>query len=128
MKIAVIIVRVLLGALFLFSSAAVLFKLAPQPVLTGDVKTFMVGVTVSIYLMPLIKVTEMICALSLLAGRYTALALVILFPISINILLYHIYLSPKEAPVAIIILIAHLFLAYAYRKNYAGLFQAKRIE
>ncbi|MDQ6631767.1 MAG: DoxX family protein, partial [Verrucomicrobiota bacterium] len=35
MKIAVIIVRVLLGLMFLFSSIVVLFNLMPQPELKG---------------------------------------------------------------------------------------------
>ena len=49
MKIAIIIVRTLMGLLFLFASIVVLFKLVPQPELTGNVKVFMDGVNASGY-------------------------------------------------------------------------------
>ena len=64
MKIAVIIVRVLLGLLFIFSSVVVLFDLVPQPELEGDVKVFNEALAVSIYLIPLIKVTELVCGIA----------------------------------------------------------------
>ncbi|HPW98591.1 MAG TPA: hypothetical protein PK218_08525 [Flavobacterium sp.] len=40
MKIATIIVRVLLGLVFIFASMSFFLKLAPEPVTTGDFKAF----------------------------------------------------------------------------------------
>ena len=60
MKIGVNIVRVLMGLLFIFAAIVVLFKIAPRPELTGNVKIFMDGVNASGYLMPLIKITELV--------------------------------------------------------------------
>ena len=125
MKIAVIIVRTLVGLMFLFSSVVVLFKLFPQPELHGQVKVFMLGVTASVYLMPLIKVTELICSIALLINRYVALALVVLFPIMLNIVFYHAFLGPEELPVVVPLLIGILFLAYTQREKYQPLFKAK---
>ena len=125
MKIAVIIVRILVGLMFLFSSVVVLFKLVPQPQLKGDIKVFMDGVNASVYLMPLIKVTELVCAIALITGRFVTLALVVLFPIMINIVLFHAFLGPENLPIVIALLLGILFLAYAYRKNYISLFTVK---
>lgn len=125
MKIAVIIVRILLGLLLLFSSVVVLFKLAPQPEVQGAVKTFNEGLTASIYLMPLIKVTELICAIAFLTGFFVPLATVVLFPITVNIVLFHAFLAPEGLPIAIFVLLANLFLAYAYRKHYEPLLMVK---
>lgn len=125
MKIAVIIVRILVGLMFLFSSVVVLFKLVPQPQLKGDIKVFMDGVNASVYLMPLIKVTELVCAIALITGRFVTLALVVLFPIMINIVLFHAFLGPENLPVVIALLLGILFLAYAYRRNYESLFTVK---
>ena len=61
MKIAAIIVRLLMGFIFLFASVVVLFKLIPQPEPTGNVKIFMEGLAATGYLMTLIKVTELVC-------------------------------------------------------------------
>lgn len=125
MRIAVMIVRILLGLMFVFFSVVVLFKLMPQPELTGDVKTFMEGVAVSVYLMPLIKITELVCGIALLINRFVPLALVILFPIIINIVLFHAFLEPSGLPMAIVILVLELFLAYAYREHYRTLVAVK---
>ena len=125
MKIIVIIVRLLMGLMFLFSSVVVLFKLMPQPELKGAVKIFMQGMEASVYLLPLIKVTELLCGIAFLLGRFVPLATVVIFPITLNILLYHAFLAPEGLPVAIPIFLANLFLAYAYRKNYAAMLVAK---
>ena len=103
MKIAAIIVRILMGLMFLFSSIVVLFKIAPQPELTGAVKTFMSGVEASVYLLPLIKITELVCGLAFLMGRFVPLATVMIFPVTLNILLFHIFVDQKGLPVAILL-------------------------
>jgi putative oxidoreductase len=125
MKITVTIVRVLMGLLYIFSSVVVLFKLVEQPVLTGDVKVFMDGVAATGYLMTLIKVVELICGVALVAGVFVPLTTIIIFPISLNIFLYHLSIAPEGAPVGIILLLMNLFVAYYYRKNYEPLFRMK---
>ena len=125
MKIAVIIIRILMGLLFLFASVVVLFNLVPQPELHGDVKLFQDGMNASRYLMPTVKVIELICAIAFLSGRFVPLATVVIFPIIVNIFLFNAFLSPEGLPVAIFVLLGDLFLAYYYRKNYQGLFIAK---
>jgi putative oxidoreductase len=128
MKIAVVIVRVLLGALLVFSAIVALFNLVPTPPLTGPIKIFMEGILASGYLFKLIKVTELVCGLALIVGRFTPLATVILFPISVNILFIHASLAPEGLPVALFVILANLFLAYAYRKNYETLVMSKPIQ
>ena len=125
MKIAVIIVRTLVGLMFLWVSAAYFLKLYPTPVMTGNAKTFNEGIVAAIYLMPLIKVLELACSIFLLIGRYVALALIVLFPIMVNIVLYHAFLGPAQLPIVIALLIGILFLAYTQRDKYAPLFTWK---
>lgn len=121
MKIAIIVIRTIVGLLLIMSSVFVLFKLAPQPELTGNMKTFNEGVAASGYLMTLIKVIELICGIAFVTGRFNPLATVVLFPITVNIFMVHLLLAPEGLPVAIFLLLSNLFLAYAYRKNYEGL-------
>ncbi|MDN5285565.1 MAG: DoxX protein [Mucilaginibacter sp.] len=125
MKIAVIIVRILVGLMFLSSSAYVLFKLGPIPEPKGNIKVFMDGVKVSVYLLPFIKITELVCSIAFITGRFVTLATVVIFPIMINIVLFHIFLGPEDLITVIPLLIGVLFLAYAYRKNYIALFTVK---
>ncbi len=125
MKIAVIIVRILLGALYVFSSIVVLFHLMPQPEQTGAAKTFMDGMVATGYLLPLIKITELLCGLALVIGRFVSLATVVIFPISLNILLFHIFVVPEGVAVGVFIVLANLFIAYAYREKYKPMLEAK---
>lgn len=125
MRIAFIIVRILMGLLFLFSSVVALFKLFPQPELQGNLKVYMDGVAASGYLMTLIKVTELICAIAFISGFYVRLAAIVLFPISINILLTHAFVAPEGLPVAIFVLLGNIFLLYYYRKDYQPMLIAK---
>ncbi len=127
MKIAVIIVRTLIGLLFLFASITYFLNVAPPPELTGNVKIFMDGLAASGYIMPVVKVFELLCGLAFVSGRFVALAVVVIFPIAVNILLVHAFLIPSGLPVAIPLFLGILFLAYAYRQNYEPLLQSKPI-
>lgn len=125
MKIAIIIVRTLIGLMFLFSSLTYFLNLVPQAELTGNVKTFMDGLTASIYIMPVVKTFELLCGLAFVSGRFVALAVVLIFPIAFNILLINIFLMPSGLPIVIPLFLGILFLAYAHWKNYKSLFIAK---
>ncbi len=129
MKIAIIIVRSLLGAMYVFFSAIVLFNInlfdAPPP--SPALQTFMGGMVASGYLLKFIKITELVCGLFLLINRFSPLATVIIFPVTINIFLTHAFIAQDGLPMAGAILLFNLFLAYAYRKNYATLVMAKPI-
>jgi len=125
MKIAATIVRFLLGIIFLFASVVVLFKLMKQPEPTGQVKIFMDGIMATGYLMTLIKVTEFVCALAFISGYFVPLAAVVIFPNIVNIFLFHLFMEPSGLPIAILLLIGDLFLAYYYRERYLPMLKAK---
>ena len=125
MKIAVIIVRVLLGALFLFGSVAFFLKLFPQPEMQGNMKLFNEGIAASGYIMQLVKAIELVVGVAFVAGYFVPLATAVIFPISVNILLVHAFLDPKNLPVALFVMAANLFLAYNYRDKYKNVFDLK---
>ena len=125
MKIAIIIVRILMGLMFLFASIVVLLNLMPHPEMKGNAKLFMDGIMATGYFMTLLKVTELACGLAFVAGRFVPLLTVVIFPITLNILFYHVFVAPEGLPVAIPLMLANLFLAYACRKNYKTLLAAK---
>ncbi len=125
MKIAVIIVRTLMGALFLFGSISVLFNLIPQPELTGNVKIFMEGVKATGYLMTLIKVTELVCGLAFVTGYYVPLASVVIAPVIVNIFLFHLFVDQSGLGVAVFLVLANSFVAYSNWDRYRPLLSAK---
>lgn len=125
MHIAVVIVRTLMGLLFLFASVVVLFHLVEQPPQTGNVKIFMDGVAATGYLLTLIKVTELVCALAFLSGRYVALATVVIAPIIVNIFLFHLFVDTSGMPVAVFLVFANIFVAAGNWEKYQPLLRAK---
>lgn len=127
MKIAMIIVRTLMGLLFIFASAVVLFNLvAPPPEFPSEVaRKFNEGLWATPYFIKLLKVTELLCGIAFVAGRYVPLATVVIAPIIINIFMYHAFVDRSGLPVAIFLVAANIFVAYYYRAHYRGLLEAK---
>ena len=125
MKITILIIRILMGLMFAFASIAFFFKLAEAPELTGSIKVFNDGIAASVYLMPTVKVFELLCAIAFLSGRFVPLATVVIFPIVLNILLFHAFLETSGLPVAILLMIGNLFLAYYHRAKYKPILAVK---
>jgi uncharacterized membrane protein YphA (DoxX/SURF4 family) len=121
MKTAIIVTRILTGALLLFSASAYFFNLMPPQEMHGPSQQFLTGLFVSGYFMPLLKSLELICGIALVVGKFVPLATVVLFPITVNIFLFHAFLAPGEMLVSIFLLAANLFIAFGYRQNYRPL-------
>ena len=120
-----VIVRFLVGLLFLFASLAYFCHFGPQPKLEGGAKLFMEGMTAAVYFMPLLMTTELLCGIAFVSGRFVPLATVVIFPVSLNIVLFHVFLAREGLPIAVGLLLANVFLAYGCRQNYRGLLAAK---
>lgn len=125
MKIALVIVRILLGMLFLFASVSFFFNLITPPELTGNTKLFMDGVIATGYLMQLIKATELVCGLAFVSGLFVPLAATVIAPISINIFLYHLFVDTSGLPVAVFVLLANIVIAYGHRDKFKPMLRAK---
>src|SRR5437870_186939 len=121
MKIATIIVRVLLGLVFVVFGSNIFLHFIPMPpppaTLAGDFSKALMQ-SHYIYVVGLLQV---IGGLLLLIGRYVPLGLTLLGPVIVNILLFHIFLEPIGLPMAIIVSALALFLLWRYRTNFAGL-------
>ncbi|MBC5836754.1 DoxX family membrane protein [Flavobacterium muglaense] len=124
MKIANIIIRTLLGLLFLFTSISYFFHLMPEPASTGEFKAFQVGIVASTYLLPLAKGIELLCGLSFVTGKYMTMANLMIFPVTLNILLINYFLTPENLPLAIFVFLGNIFLIFTHWENYKGLFKA----
>jgi uncharacterized membrane protein YphA (DoxX/SURF4 family) len=124
MKITTIIIRTMLGLLFLYTSVSYFFHLTPEPASTGEFKAFQVGIVASMYLLPLAKAIELLCGLSFITGKFMTLANIMIFPVTLNILLINYFLTPENLPIAIFVFVGNLFLIYTHWENYKGLFKA----
>ena len=124
MRIATVIVRSLMGLLFLFASITYLFGLITPPPLEGAMKTFNEGLESSVYLLPTVKVIELLCGIAFVAGRFVPLATVLIAPIIVNIAAIAVFLAPEGLPFAGFLVFANSFVAWQHRDSYKPLFKA----
>jgi uncharacterized membrane protein YphA (DoxX/SURF4 family) len=77
------------------------------------------------YMMQLVSGTQLLAGVLLLVNRFVPLALVILMPILVNIIAFHVFLQPAGLPPGAVFMALELFLAWKYRAAYRSLLTAK---
>jgi hypothetical protein len=123
MKKATLISRLLLGFIYLVFGLDYFLHFIPyQPNHTGRVAAFKAALMGAGYFYPMIKSIQIAGGISLLANQYAPFFAVVLFPISLNVLLYHTILVPSGWLMGVLLVVPNLFLGYAYRKYYKGMF------
>jgi putative oxidoreductase len=121
MKIANIIVRSLVGLIFVvFGSNMFLHFIPMPPPPEGPARDFMMALFVSHYLY-VVGALQVVGGVLLLSGRWVPLGLAILAPVIVNILCFHILMAPAGLPLAGIVTVLALFLLWHHRKHFAGI-------
>jgi uncharacterized membrane protein YphA (DoxX/SURF4 family) len=120
------VLRVALGLLFLFHGIAALARVLPQPALADRALVFMQGLAASGWLFPLAMITEAVAGALLLLDVATPLALILLAPVLVNILGFHLFLAPAGAPVAIALVAIEIYLAWVHREAWKPLVASRK--
>jgi putative oxidoreductase len=127
-KNTVLISRLLLGFIYLVFGLDYFLHFIPyQPLHTGKTGAFIAGLKGIGYFYPMIKVIQIAGGLSLLFNRYAPFFAVVLFPISLNVLLFHTILVPSGWLMGVTLMAPNVLLGYGYRKYYSGMFTAKAV-
>jgi putative oxidoreductase len=124
MKYVIIIVRVLLGLMFVVFGSNAFFKfMGPPPEMPAQAGAFITALMSSGY-MQAIAVFQVLGGLCLLLGaRFVPLGLTFLGLIIVNIVLFHIFLEPTGLPMALVTAVLSLFLLWVYRFKFPAIFQ-----
>ncbi len=124
---AALVARILLGLMFFVFGLNGFLNFLEQPEGTPEGEAFIAALSDTGYLMTMVKVIETACGALLLAGYFVPLALVLLAPIIVNILGFHIFLDPsgQGLGMAIVILVLHLFVTSQHWSAYGPLLVAK---
>lgn len=125
MKVAAVIARVLLGLMFLVFGLNDFLHFIPAQLPPGDAGVFAALLFNHgwLYFHGLLYV---IAGALLLIGRYVPVALVILGPILVNILMFHITLQPAGIAPGLFATLLELFLIWVYWPAFAGIFSDAR--
>lgn len=122
MKIVVLIARLLLGLVFVvFGLNGFLNFLSMGPMPTGLAGQFIGALFMSHYYW-VIAGLQILGGVLLLVNRFVPLALVVLGPVIMNILLYHLFLNISGVGLAIVVTILWLVVFYAHRQYFSGIF------
>src|SRR5262245_36231491 len=116
-----------LGALFAIFGLNGFFHFIPQPPMEGPAAAFAGALFATGYMFPLIKGTEVLAGALLLLGRYVPFALLLLAPVVVNILAFHLFLAPAGLLIPIVALALLLYLAWTEREVYAPLFRTRPV-
>jgi uncharacterized membrane protein YphA (DoxX/SURF4 family) len=122
MKIVTLIARLLLGLIFLvfgLNGFLGFLKMGPMP--AGLAGQFIGALFLSHYLW-VVAALQIVGGALLLANRFVPLALVLLGPVIVNILCYHVFLNPTGIAPAIVVTILWFIVFYRHRQYFSGIF------
>tara|TARA_B100000795_G_scaffold258238_1_gene232165 strand:+ start:1693 stop:2067 length:375 start_codon:yes stop_codon:yes gene_type:complete len=117
------ILRVLLGVSLLVFGVNKFMPFIPIFDMPPAAANFMESLNSTGYVLYVVASLEIIIGLLLLLKKWVPFALVLLAPIVINILLFHVFLNVSGVFVAIFMIAITATLIYKYWKSYRSLFQ-----
>jgi putative oxidoreductase len=123
MKIAILIARILLGIVFFGAGLVSILKLGKMGGMPTDATTFL-SLMVAHNYTTFVALIMLIGGLLLLVGRFVPIGLVLLGPILVNILLFHILFQVPGIVTGVVCTVLEIFLIWAYRISFQGLFTA----
>lgn len=120
MTIVSTIARYLLGLIFtVFGLNGFLNFIPAGPMPTLAVQFF--TVLVQSHYASVVFAIQLVCGLLLLANQYVPLALTLLGAIIVNIVLFHIFMAPSGLPLAFVVVVLWLLVAYRVRFAFSGI-------
>lgn len=122
MKIVTLIARLLLGLIFVvFGLNGFLNFINMGPMPSGLAGQFIGALAQSHYFW-VVAALQVAGGALLLVNRFVPLALVLLGPVIVNIVLYHVFLNPSGSALAIIVVILWGIVFYSHRQYFSGIF------
>lgn len=119
-----LVIRILFGVLLLVFGSNKFIGFMEMPMFDGAAGVYMAGLGASGFTFKLIGIVEVLTSIALLSNKFVPLALVIIAPISVNILLFHLFLEPSGIPMGIGVFAFNLILLFANKKSFDSLLSA----
>lgn len=117
------VARVLMGLIFFVFGLNGFLNFVPQPKtpVPEGALAFVGALMKTGYMIRLIAGTQVIVSVLLLSNRFVPLALAIIAPVIVNIIAFHLFLSTLGIPLAVLVLVLELYLAWVYRHCYRSM-------
>lgn len=118
------ILRIILAVALIFFGLNKFFDFMPMFKMPDAAANFMESLEATGYVFYVVAILEIVIGLLLLLKKWVPFALILLAPISFNILLFHIFLDVSDIWVAMLITVINIILIYKYWRVYKPLFQS----
>ena len=116
------LMRILLGIILLVFGLNKFLNFIDAPALPENAEAFITSLATTGYVLQVVGVIEILIGLLLLINKWVAFALVVLVPISVNILLFHLFLDIPGISGALLVTILNGILMYKLWPKYKPLF------
>ncbi|WP_435578574.1 DoxX family membrane protein [Gilvibacter sp.] len=116
------ILKWLLGLALLVFGANKFFEFLTPPEFPPRAAEFMTSLDATGYVLYIVGALEILVGLMLLLNKWVPFALILLAPISLNIVLFHIFLDLPDIGIALVVAGLNVVLIYKYWKAYTPLF------
>jgi putative oxidoreductase len=124
MKIVTLIARILLGIAFVVFGLNGFLHFIPGPMPTGAAGQYFAALAATSYIHVIFAI-QFIAGVLFLINRFVPLALVLIGPVIVNILLFHIFMAPASIGPGVLVTVLWFVVFASVRPAFAGIFQAK---
>ncbi|MDA8596626.1 DoxX family membrane protein [Flavobacteriaceae bacterium] len=116
------VLRLLLGLVMLVFGLNKFLLFIEMPAPPDDAGAFYGAMAATGYLFSLVAITEIAVGVMLLLDKWSNFALVLIAPVSVNIVLFHIFLDPMGGMVGFLLAIINILLIWDRWDAYKSLF------
>lgn len=115
-----IALRIFFGIFLIFFGLDHFFNYIPFPEMAPEATAYFQNL-LSTYAMHLVGMVEIVAGLAFIFNKFGALMALILMSVSINAVLFHLFLDPEKIYGALVLLILNVVFLYHYREKYTSL-------
>lgn len=124
MKKVNLVLQILLAFLLLFSGLNKFFGFLPMQPMPGSAGEFATALAATGYMMKMVAVVEVLVGTLLLLNKFVALSLIMLVPITVNIVAFHLFLDLQGIWGGAFVALVNVYLLIVYRAAYKGMFKS----
>ena len=115
-------VQVILGLYLLFISISGFFQLLPPPAFNEAGMAFMTALFNTGYMFYFMSVIFIIVGLTFVFNKWSAFGAILLAPITVNIILFHLFLDMTGWWMALIFVVLHVYILVIHWPRYKPMF------
>lgn len=121
-KVFIRVIQILFGIYLIFFGLISYFVQLEMPQYNELAMAFLGALFNSVYLFHLMSIIFVLSGLMFIFNKWSAFGAVLLAPVSVNILAFHIFLDPKNFGLALIPVILNLYLLVIHWNKYKPMF------